>query len=120
MYISALNDTCSMYEISDCVEISFKDNIINKEEFFKHLSKHDSDTVNNEFNKIKVFIYNTLYESDYFKTSMKKIGFKKVHSYIGNTNNRLVTTYIFNFNERNRKLYCKVNKLNYNDLMNND
>lgn len=80
MFICDIEGTCSMCEICN----------INLEDIYKvSKQKFHSNLLNEEVsyfcNKPKAFIYNSVNNSKTFIKELKRLGFKKVYSYMGNT-----------------------------------
>lgn len=119
MYINSIEDTCSMYEIGSLYEYKIK-TFETKAQFYKYL--HEEVIGGDwDYSSIQCLMTNVLYNTDQFKKDMKRLGFKKVNEYIGNTKYddsdeyKPVYCYMLNLTPTVKKAFCKANKLDYEE-----
>lgn len=82
--MTGLNYTCSMQELTN-LRSSYLRTFKTGKDLLQELSVTSSD---------KAFIYNSIDNTKSFNTQMKRLGFKKVFMYKGNSGSRNVHTWI--------------------------
>lgn len=94
MYLSDIENTCSMQELTDINEVT----ITNKNDNFRDFIHSNCN------NNTKAIIYNsTFIKSSKQYKNLVKLGFEPVFTYKGNSNNRTVTTFLLDLKKNKYK-----------------